>query len=290
VATQAKGGDSKNKNQTIIAAEVVRQIKTELAEADRNDDGRIDAEELKSILKKHKNVFTDEDVVKLGEMFYVAKAGGSISHKSFIEAAFVNAKKFKHMDDAEYHEVGMSHRRTMMDRVHPLGLSNAGAEFRNGEAHVYSPEELDIKLTHKAPKSAMDYLAHFGVGIVRHCFDIVSLWKFGEITQAKVMRRVIFLETVAAVPGFVAAMVRHFKSLRTFSRDGGLLQMFLDEANNERMHLLVFVKMRDPSLLMRSMVLFSQTFVGAFFFAFYNISPSLCHRFVGYIEEEACHT
>ena len=33
-------------------------------------------------------------------------------------------------------------------------------------------------------------------------------------------RRVIFLETVAGIPGFVAAMVRHFKSLRTFQRDG----------------------------------------------------------------------
>jgi hypothetical protein len=135
-----------------------------------------------------------------------------------------------------------------------------------------------------------DRLAHLGVGVVRLCFDLVSLWKFGEITQAKVMRRVIFLETVAAIPGFVAAMVRHFKSLRTFSRDGGFLQMFLDEANNERMHLLVFVKMRDPSPVMRVTVLLSQTFVGALFFVFYNISPALCHRFVGYIEEEACHT
>jgi hypothetical protein len=177
-----------------------------------------------------------------------------------------------------------------MDRAHPLGLSNAGTEFRSGEGHLYSQEELDIKLTHLEPTTMTDRLAHLGVGVVRLCFDLVSLWKFGEITQAKVMRRVIFLETVAAIPGFVAAMVRHFKSLRTFSRDGGFLQMFLDEANNERMHLLVFVKMRDPSPVMRVTVLLSQTFVGALFFVFYNISPALCHRFVGYIEEEACHT
>eukprot|EP00428_Durinskia_dybowskii_P055869 CAMPEP_0170325232 /NCGR_PEP_ID=MMETSP0116_2-20130129/63476_1 /TAXON_ID=400756 /ORGANISM="Durinskia baltica, Strain CSIRO CS-38" /LENGTH=33 /DNA_ID= /DNA_START= /DNA_END= /DNA_ORIENTATION= len=30
--------------------------------------------------------------------------------------------------------------------------------------------------------------------------------------------------------------------------DGGYLQLFLEEANNERMHLLTFVRMKDPSL------------------------------------------
>ena len=118
----------------------------------------------------------------------------------------------------------------------------------------------------------------------------MSLWNFGEITKDKVLRRVIFLETVAAIPGFVAAMVRHFKSLRNFSRDGGMLQMFLDEANNERMHLLTFIRMRDPGLPMRVFVLVSQTFIGAAFLVLYNISPAFCHRFVGYVEGEACHT
>mmetsp|Transcript_5448 Transcript_5448/g.7889 ORF Transcript_5448/g.7889 Transcript_5448/m.7889 type:complete len:90 (-) Transcript_5448:423-692(-) len=42
----------------------------------------------------------------------------------------------------------------------------------------------------------------------------------------------------------VAAIIRHFKSLRTMERDGGMLQMFLEEANNERMHLLTFVRMK----------------------------------------------
>lgn len=46
-------------------------------------------------------------------------------------------------------------------------------------------------------------------------------------------------------------IIRHFKSLRTMQRDGGMIQMFLDEANNERMHLLTFVRMKDPGLALR---------------------------------------
>lgn len=169
------------------------------------------------------------------------------------------------------------------EQVHPLGLGNCSAEYLGQDSRVYTDDELDIKLTHVPPVTFIDKLAYFGVRVIRLCFDTVSLWNFGEITQNKVFRRVIFLETVAAIPGFVAAMVRHFKSLRTFSRDGGMMQMFLDEANNERMHLLTFVRMKNPSHLARALVLVSQTVVGAGFFIVYNISPDLCHRFVGYV-------
>ena len=174
---------------------------------------------------------------------------------------------------------------------HPLGLGTCSTEYMYRKARgVYSDDELDVKLTHVEPKTAADKAAKAAVGVVRLCFDAVSLWKIGKITQSKVLRRVIFLETVAGIPGFVAAMFRHFKSLRTFSRDGGMLNMFLDEANNERMHLLSFVRMRDPGMVMRVCVLTSQTAVGIGFTVLYFISPNFCHRFVGYVEEEACNT
>lgn len=73
-------------------------------------------------------------------------------------------------------------------------------------------------------------------------------------------------------------------------RDGGLINMFLEEANNERMHLLTFVGMKNPGLLFRASVIGSQFVFGTAFFLSYTISPKFCHRFVGYIEEEACST
>ena len=288
-ATQAASNNDGN-----LGLDTLQKIKKELVEADVNNDGRIDSQELKTILKKHSDAFSDRDVVKLGELFYVAKAGGSISHGEFLDRvaylAVTPDDKDGENDDGDDSGHGLTHRRAEIKKTHPLGLGNCGVEYLGGNRPVYTKDELDIEVTHVPPQSTTDKLAHFAVRVVRVCFDTVSLWKFGEITQAKVFRRVIFLETVAAIPGFVAAMVRHFRSLRTFSRDGGMLQMFLDEANNERMHLLTFVRMKNPGYIARALVLVSQTVIGAAFFIGYNISPALCHRFVGYVEEEACHT
>lgn len=56
------------------------------------------------------------------------------------------------------------------------------------------------------------------------------------------------------------------------------------------MHLLTFIKMAEPGLFMRVMVLGAQgVFFNAMFVA-YLISPRTCHRFVGYLEEEAVIT
>lgn len=40
-------------------------------------------------------------------------------------------------------------------------------------------------------------------------------------------RRIIFLETVAGVPGMVAAMTRHLQSLRKMRRDHGWIHTLL---------------------------------------------------------------
>ena len=56
------------------------------------------------------------------------------------------------------------------------------------------------------------------------------------------------------------------------------------------MHLLTFLKLAHPGWQMRTMVLGSQcVFFSAFFLA-YLLSPATCHRFVGYLEEEAVGT
>lgn len=68
------------------------------------------------------------------------------------------------------------------------------------------------------------------------------------------------------------------------------IETLLEEAFNERMHLLTFMKMAEPGLFMRLMVLGAQgVFFNAFFLS-YLVSPRTCHRFVGYLEEEAVIT
>lgn len=68
------------------------------------------------------------------------------------------------------------------------------------------------------------------------------------------------------------------------------METLLEESYNERMHLLTFLKLGEPGWLMHLMVLLAQgVFFNAFFVA-YLMSPRICHRFVGYLEEEAIIT
>ncbi|HVY88651.1 MAG TPA: alternative oxidase [Hyphomonadaceae bacterium] len=99
--------------------------------------------------------------------------------------------------------------------------------------------------------------------------------------------RAIVLETVAAVPGMVGGMMNHLKSLRRMRDDDGWIKELLDEAENERMHLMAFVALYKPTWFERLLVLVAQ---GAFwnaYFLLYLFAPRTAHRTIGYFEEEA---
>ena len=61
----------------------------------------------------------------------------------------------------------------------------------------------------------------------------------------------------------------------------------LAEAENERMHLMTFIQIAQPSRLERILVIFAQ-FVFIFFYSIlYILFPRTAHRLTGYFEEEA---
>ena len=99
--------------------------------------------------------------------------------------------------------------------------------------------------------------------------------------------RAIVLETVAAVPGMVGATLNHLRCLRRMCDDRGWIKTLMDEAENERMHLMTFVEVAQPTAFERFMVLSAQWIFYVFFFVLYLISPRTAHRLVGYFEEEA---
>lgn len=100
----------------------------------------------------------------------------------------------------------------------------------------------------------------------------------------------MFLETVAGVPGMVAGMLRHMRSLRRMQRDWGWIHTLLEEAENERMHLMTAIQLKQPSWAFRMCVIGAQGIFFNAFFVGYLCSPRFCHRFVGYLEEEAVKT
>jgi hypothetical protein len=110
------------------------------------------------------------------------------------------------------------------------------------------------------------------------------------LTQPPQLVRFVFLETVAGIPGAVAGGLRHLHSIRRFKLDQGWITMLLEESHNERMHLLTFLDMYKPGRLMRLMVFAAQGIFYNTMFVGYLLSPSFCHRLVGYLEDEAVGT
>ena len=99
--------------------------------------------------------------------------------------------------------------------------------------------------------------------------------------------RAIILETVAAIPGMVGGTLQHLKALRRIQSDQGWIHRLLDEAENERMHLMTFIEIAQPSRFERWVILIAQGVFYNLFFLIYLISPRTAHRMVGYFEEEA---
>ena len=95
------------------------------------------------------------------------------------------------------------------------------------------------------------------------------------------------LETVAAVPGMVGGLLQHLKAIRHIRDDQGWIRELLDEAENERMHLMTFVHIARPTRFERALIMVGQMVFYNLYFWLYLFAPRVAHRVVGYLEEEA---
>ena len=103
------------------------------------------------------------------------------------------------------------------------------------------------------------------------------------MTEAKWIIRCIFLETVAGVPGMVGGMGTLLKSIRDLKTDKGRIHHLLEEAENERFHLHIFLELRKPGPLFRFFILSAQTVFFGFYMVSYLFARRFSHRFVGYL-------
>lgn len=143
--------------------------------------------------------------------------------------------------------------------------------------------DLSIDLSkHHAPKIFADKFAYWTVKLLRVPTDVFFKRRYGC--------RAMMLETVAAVPGMVGGMLLHLRSLRKFEQSGGWIKALLEEAENERMHLMTMVELVQPKWYERLLVLAVQGVFFNCYFVLYLLSPKLAHRVVGYLEEEAIHS
>ncbi|ESQ31471.1 hypothetical protein EUTSA_v10005697mg [Eutrema salsugineum] len=140
---------------------------------------------------------------------------------------------------------------------------------------------IDLK-KHHVPKNIADKIAYWTVKLLRIPTDMFFQRRYGC--------RAMMLETVAAVPGMVGGMLLHLKSIRRFEHSGGWIKALLEEAENERMHLMTMMELVKPVWHERLLVMLVQGVFFNCFFICYVVSPRLAHRIVGYLEEEAIHS
>ncbi|MDE2488252.1 MAG: alternative oxidase [Alphaproteobacteria bacterium] len=137
---------------------------------------------------------------------------------------------------------------------------------------------IDLSVHHK-PVGLSDRTAYGFVKLLRFFADTFFAKRYGH--------RAVVLETVAAVPGMVGATLNHLKCLRRIQDDRGWIKTLMDEAENERMHLMTFIEVCKPTLFERFVIVAAQWVFYLFFFGLYLVSPKTAHRVVGYFEEEA---
>ena len=146
------------------------------------------------------------------------------------------------------------------------------------------PNNIDLNSNqstqvHLHPESISDSVALFITRSLRFFADTFFKKRYGH--------RAVVLETIAAVPGMVGGMLAHFKSLRKMIDDGDFIKELLEEADNERMHLMTFIAIAKPSAFERFIIMAGQFIFGAFYTILYIFFKRTAHRMVGYFEEEA---
>ena len=125
-----------------------------------------------------------------------------------------------------------------------------------------------------------DAFAKFMTKFFRFVADTFFAKRYGH--------RAIVLETIAGVPGMVAGMWLHLKSLRKMKTGYGPdIREMLAEAENERMHLMFFIQLVKPNWFERTLVMLAQGIFMLFYFAVYILSYKTAHRMIAYFEEEA---
>jgi len=141
-------------------------------------------------------------------------------------------------------------------------------EFQSDPLHI-----------HHIPDTISDRVALRVVKTMRLFADQFFAKRYGH--------RAVVLETVAAVPGMVGGLLQHLSAIRHIRDDQGWIKELIDEADNERMHLMTFIKIAQPSRLERTLIMVAQAIFYNVYFFLYLLAPKTAHRVVGYLEEEA---
>merc|ERR1712087_128842 len=171
---------------------------------------------------------------------------------------------------------------------------NFGDHSWRQQNHIWTESEIQERMLtanmKHVPQNLSESVLQKAVRAAYHMFNFVTGYNHTDPPTSAIGYRLIILESVAGVPGMLGGMFRHFRSLRQLERDHGFIFTLLEEAENERMHLIVCMSFFEAGPVTRLVVSAGQLALTPFLTMLYVIKPQLLHRFVGYLEETAVHT
>lgn len=222
----------------------------------------------------------------------IAKIASRHKGKLFISSAgslFIYSMSRNDDDDYKHqHSIKPSSASSLLP---PPGPEHHLYTLRN---RVWTEEELKNRYKtakkHYEPKTTMDKSTYWFLRGLYNAFNFVTLFDKNDPSESSMVLRLILLESVAGVPPFIMAGYRHFRSLRNITYDGGRIYTHLEEAENERMHLICCMQAFEATWKMKLLVYGAQVFITPFCWFFCLLKPQYLNRFVGYLEELACET
>lgn len=168
-----------------------------------------------------------------------------------------------------------------------------GVETDHLRHRIWTEEEVNECMKHvyrHQPQTISDRIANLVMLGCYNGFNLLTGYRHDNPTVKSIIWRLIVLESIAGVPGFVAAGFRHFRGLSWMFRDHGWIPTLLEEAENERMHLILVLENFHASRLTRFLVLCGQGVMIPAMMLTCLVHPRSVHRFVGYLEETAIHS
>jgi len=115
--------------------------------------------------------------------------------------------------------------------------------------------------------------------------DILRVRHAPNSVSDRIALRVV--KTVTAVPRMVGGLLQYLSALRHIRDDLGWIKELIDAVDNERMHLMTFIKIAELSWFERSLIMVAHAVFYNFYIRLYLLVPKTAHRVVGYLQEEA---
>lgn len=94
--------------------------------------------------------------------------------------------------------------------------------------------------------------------VLFNTFNFITFFNKNNITERSIFTRLFLLESIAGLPGVISAFIRHTRSLRTLTHDKDFIFTLEEEAENERMHLMICLEVYKPKIYHKILIKISQ--------------------------------